>query len=70
MSPGPWLTPHIFEIYYLSAVNSDPAITNMIFIRVNIYPEPGEGGLQLISKAMYFIRDAFYLAALAYNIKI
>ncbi len=26
------------EIYYLSAVNSDPTITDLIFIRVTIYP--------------------------------
>jgi hypothetical protein len=31
------------------AVNYDPATTDLIFIRVNIYSGPGEGGSQLIS---------------------
>jgi hypothetical protein len=43
-----WLTLHNCEIFYLSAVNYDPATTDLIFIRVNIYPGPEEGGLQLI----------------------
>jgi hypothetical protein len=48
MSSGSWLTLHNCEIFYLSAVNYDPATTNLIFIRVNIYPGPGEGGSRLI----------------------
>jgi hypothetical protein len=31
------------EIYYLSAVKYDPAATDLIFIRVSIYPGPGKG---------------------------
>ncbi len=49
MSSGSWLTLHNCEIFYLFAVNYDPATTDLIFIRVNIYPGPGEGGSQLIS---------------------
>jgi hypothetical protein len=36
------MTLHNFEIYYLAAVNCDPAISVIISIRVNIYPGPGE----------------------------
>jgi hypothetical protein len=67
MSSGSWLTLHYCEIYYLSAVNYDPATTDLIFIRVNIYPGPGEGGLQLISKPVYFIRVTIYPATIPHN---
>ena len=66
MSSG--LTLHDCEIFYLLAVNYDPATTNLIFIRVNIYPGPGEGGLQLISEPVYFIRVTIYPAAFPHNI--
>jgi len=59
---------HYCEIYYLSAANYDPETTALIFFRANIYPGAGEGGLQLISKAIYFIMVTVYLAALPYNI--
>ncbi len=49
VSSGSWLTLQNFEIYYLSSVIYDPTTTDLIFIRVNIYPGPGMGGLQLIS---------------------
>ncbi len=68
MLSGSWLTPHNCEIYYLAAVNCHPAITDLIFIRVNIYPWPGEGGLQLISEPVYFIRVTIYPAAFPHNI--
>ena len=48
MSSGSWVTLHNCEIFYLLAVNYDPATTDLIFIRVNIYPGPGEGGSLLI----------------------
>jgi hypothetical protein len=48
MSSGSCLTLHNCEIFYLSAFNYDPATTDLIFIRVNIYPGPGKGGSQLI----------------------
>jgi hypothetical protein len=68
ISSGSWLTLHNCDIYYLSAVKYDPATTDLIFIRVNIYPGPGEGGLQLISEPVYFIRVTIYPAAFSYNI--
>ena len=68
ISSGSWLTLHNCDIYYLSAVNYDPAATDVIFIRVNIYPGPGEGDLQLISGPIYFIRVTIYPAALPHNI--
>ncbi len=49
MSSGSWLNLHNCEIFYLLAGNYDPVTTDLIFIRVNIYPGPGEGGSQLIS---------------------
>ncbi len=67
MSSGSWLTLHYCEIYYLSAVNYDPATTDLILIRVNIYPGPGEGGLQLILKPIYFIRVTIYPATIPHN---
>ncbi len=54
VSSGSWLTLSNCEIYYLSAVNYDPATSDLSFIRANIYPGPGEGGLQLISEPVYF----------------
>ncbi len=48
ISSGSWLTLHNCEIFYLLPVNYDPATTDLIFIRVNIYPGPGEGGSLLI----------------------
>jgi hypothetical protein len=69
MSSGSWLTLHNCEIYYLLAVNYDTAATDLLFIRVNIYPGPGEGGLQqLISEPVYFIRVTIYPAAFSHNI--
>jgi hypothetical protein len=44
MSSGSWLTLHYSDIYYLSAVNYDSVTTDLIFIRVSIYPGPGKGG--------------------------
>jgi hypothetical protein len=68
MSSGSWLTLHYCDIYYLSAVNYDPVTTNLIFIRVSIYPGPGKGGLQLILKPIYFIRVTIYPATFPHNI--
>jgi hypothetical protein len=49
------------EIYYLSAVNYDHAISSdLIFLSVNIYPGPGKEGLT----ANFFSQ----FAALPYNI--
>ncbi len=48
MSSGSWLTLHNCKIFFLLAVNYDPATTDLIFIRVNIYPGPGEGGSLVI----------------------
>ncbi len=39
-----WLTLHNCKIFYLLAVNYAPSTTDLIFIRVNIYPGPGKGG--------------------------
>jgi hypothetical protein len=41
MSSRSWLTLHNCEIWYLSAVNYDPATTYVISIMVNIYPRFG-----------------------------
>jgi hypothetical protein len=60
ISSGSWLTLQNCDIYYLSAVKYDPATTDLIFIRVNIYPGPGEGNLQLTSEPIYFIRVTIY----------
>jgi hypothetical protein len=49
-----------FETYNLSAVKYDPATTDLIFSRVNIYPGPRDGGLQVIFKPIYIIRVAIY----------
>ena len=68
MSSGPWLTLHNCEIFYLLAVNYDPATTDLIFIRVNIYPGPGEGGSLLIFYPIHFIRVTIYPASLPHNI--
>ncbi len=68
MSSGSWLTLHNCEIFYILAVNYDPATTDLIFIRVNIYPGPGEGGSQPISYPIHFIRVTIYPAALPHNI--
>jgi hypothetical protein len=68
MPSGFWLTLHNCEVFYLLAVNYDPATTDLIFIRVNIYPGPGEGGSQLISYPVHFIRVTIYLATLSHNI--
>ncbi len=59
---------HYCVIYYLSTVNNDPATTDLIFLRVNIYLGPGEGGLQLILKPIYFIRVTIYPATFPHNI--
>ncbi len=56
MSSGSWLTLHYCEMYYLTAVNYDPATTDIIFIRVNIYPGTGEGGFQLIFLPIHVTR--------------
>ncbi len=63
-----WLTLHNCEIYYLSADKYDPLTTDAIFIRVNIYPGPGVGGLMLNSYTIYLIMVTIYPAALLYNI--
>ncbi len=55
-----------FIIY--QQLNMTPANTDLIFISVNIYPGPGEGGLQLISEHVYFIRVTIYPAAFSQNI--
>jgi hypothetical protein len=68
MSSGSWLTLHNCEIFYLLAVNYDPATTDLIFIRVNIYPGPGEGGSLLIFEPVHFIRVTIYPASLPHNI--
>jgi hypothetical protein len=68
MSSGSWLTLHNCEIFYLLAVNYDPAISDLIFIRVNIYPGSGERGLQLIFIPIHFIRVTIYPAAFPHNI--
>ncbi len=68
ISTGSWLTLHNCDIYYLSAVKYDPETTDLIFIRVNIYPGPEEGDLQLISEPIYFIRVSIYPAAFSHNI--
>jgi hypothetical protein len=64
MSSGSWLNLHYCDINYLSAVNYDPVTTDLIFIRVSIYPGPGKGGLQLIFKPIYCIRVTIYPATL------
>jgi hypothetical protein len=61
MSSGFCLTLHNCMIYYLSAVNYDPVTTALIFIRVNIYPGPGEGGLQLIITPFILSESLFTL---------
>jgi hypothetical protein len=43
ISTGSWLTMHNCDIYYLSAVKYDPATTDLIFIRVNIYQAQERG---------------------------
>ncbi len=68
ISSGSWLTLHNCEIFYLLAVNYDPATTDLIFIRVNIYPGLGEGGSQLFFQLINFIRVTIYPASLPYNI--
>jgi hypothetical protein len=68
MSSGSWLIWHNCEIFYLLAVNYDPATTDLIFIRVNIYPGPGEGGSQLISQPVLFIRVTIYPVSIPHNI--
>ncbi len=60
--------PCIIVRSYLLAVNCDPAIKDLIFIMVNIYPGAGEGGSQLIFKPVHFIRVTIYPASLPYNI--
>jgi hypothetical protein len=45
----------IVRSFYLSAINYDPATTDLIFIRVNIYPGPGGGGL-----TVDFLTRSFY----------
>jgi hypothetical protein len=68
LSSGSWLTLHNYEIFYLLAINYDPATTDLIFIRVNIYPGPGEGNSQLLSQLFQFIRVTIYPVALPHNI--
>ncbi len=62
------MTLHNCKIYYLAAVNYDPEITDLIFIRVNIYPGPGESG-GLTADPVYFIRVTIYPAAVPRNIR-
>ncbi len=68
MSSGSWLTLHNCMIFNLLAVNYDPATTNLIFIKVNIYPGPGEGGSQPIFLPIHFIRVTIYPVSLPHNI--
>jgi hypothetical protein len=68
MSSGSWLTLHNCEIFYLLAVTYDTATTDLLFIRVYIYPGTGEGGSQLVSQPIHFIRVTIYPAALPLNI--
>jgi hypothetical protein len=68
MLSGSWLTLHNCEIFYLLAVNYDLATTDLIFIRVNICPGPGEGGSLLIFQPIHFIRVTIYPAFLPHNI--
>jgi hypothetical protein len=72
MSSGPWLTLLFCEIYYLSAVNYDPTTSDLFLIRVSIYPLTvgggGGGGLQPLSKSIYFVRVIMYPVALPYKI--
>jgi hypothetical protein len=68
MSSGSWFTLHNCMISYLSADNYVSVTTALIFIKVNIYPGPREGGLQLIYHPIYFIRVTFHPAALPHNI--
>jgi hypothetical protein len=46
--------------YYLSAVNYNPATTDLIYLRVNIYSGPGKEGLTANFVSQF--------AALPYNI--
>ncbi len=55
-------------LYYWLAVNYDPATTDLVFIWVNIYPGPGVGRLQIMSRPIYFIKVTIYPAALPANI--
>jgi hypothetical protein len=49
-------------LYFLSAVNYDPMTTDLIFIMVNIYSGPGDGGggVRDNYKLIYFIRVTIY----------
>jgi hypothetical protein len=59
ISSGPGITLNNFEICYFSAIY----YTNGI--KINIYPAPAEGGLQLIFEPGYYIRVIIYPAALS-----
>ncbi len=54
----------VLLLWDLLAVNYDPATTDLSFFRVNIYPGPREGGLELIFQPIYFIRVTINPAAL------
>jgi hypothetical protein len=58
---GSWLTLRNCEIFYLSAVNYDPVTTDIIFLRVHIYPGPGEGGSLLIFNPLILSGSLFTL---------
>ncbi len=56
------------EIYFSSAVNYDPATTDLIFIRINIYLGSEEGGLPVNFLTLLFYQVTFYPAALPHII--
>jgi hypothetical protein len=52
------------EIYYLFAIIYDPATTDIIFIMVNIYPEPWEG--ELSDHFLTFLINTIYPSLVPY----
>jgi hypothetical protein len=59
LSSGSGFTLHICEIYYLPAVNNDPATTGSNFHQGQCYSGPGEGGLKLISEPFLFYQGHY-----------
>jgi hypothetical protein len=55
MSSGSWLTLHNCEIFYLLAVNYDPATKDLMFISVIILPRARGGGI-----TFDFLTHSFY----------
>ncbi len=62
-----WIS--VISIIYQQLIMTLRLYADLIFIRVNIYPGPGEGlvGLLIISEPIYFIRVTIYPAALPHN---